>query len=231
MSWTESQNDVQSAMKTPGEIVEATAAYVRQTLAADSSGHDWWHVERVWKNALRIGGEEGADMQVVALAALLHDIADWKFHGGDESVGPRRARDWLTSQGVAPATIDEVCHIVAHLSFKGAGVANELQSLAGQVVQDADRLDAIGAIGVARAFAYGGHAGRAMHDPSIEPERHDSFEAYKKNSGPTINHFYEKLLLLKDRMNTATGRRLAAERDRYMREFLQRFLDEWNVKC
>jgi uncharacterized protein len=166
---------------------------------------------------------------VVALAALLHDIADWKFHAGDESLGPRRAAEWLSSLEVPAATIDHVCRIIAQLSFKGAGVSTPMDSLEGQVVQDADRLDAIGAIGIARAFAYGGHAGRQLYDPAIEPECHESFEAYKKNNGPTINHFYEKLLLLKDRMNTPTARQMAEERDRFMCEFLARFYEEWQA--
>jgi uncharacterized protein len=208
--------------------IEKTAAHVRQLLAADSSGHDWWHVERVWKTARRLGEVEGAELFVVELAALLHDIADWKFHGGDNTLGPRRAAEWLTDLGVEPTIVDHVAEIVAGLSFKGAGVATPMRTLEGQVVQDADRLDAIGAIGIARAFAYGGHAGRAMHDPSSRPEQHASFEAYKKNSGPTIQHFYEKLLLLKDRMNTAAGRRVAAERHEFMEAFLRQFFAEWN---
>lgn len=211
------------------DVIPRTIEYVKQTLAADSSGHDWFHVERVWRNSQRIAQREGGDRLVVELAALLHDIGDWKFHGGDESVGPRLARDWLAGLGVPQPTIDEVCDIIRRLSFKGAGVKTDMPSLAGQIVQDADRLDAIGAIGIARAFAYGGHAGRAMYDPSVPPEQHESFAAYKKNKGPTINHFYEKLLLLKDRMNTATGRSLADERHAFMEEFLRRFFDEWGA--
>lgn len=211
------------------DLISRTADYVRQTLAADAS-HDWFHVERVWRNARMIGQEEQADLSVVELAALLHDIADWKFHGGDEAIGPRMAREWMTSQNVPAATIEHVCDIIAKLSFKGAGVKTEMPSLEGAIVQDADRLDAIGAIGIARAFSYGGHAGRAMYDPSVPPEAHQSFAAYKKNKGPTINHFYEKLLLLKDRMNTATGRRLAAERHEFMEQFLAQFFAEWGVE-
>jgi uncharacterized protein len=211
------------------EVLESTIAYVRRTLAADSSGHDWWHVARVWQNSLRIGRAEGARLDIVQLAALLHDIADWKFHGGDETAGPRAARAWLVEMHVEPETIEHVCAIIAQLSFKGAGVVTAMESLEGQVVQDADRLDAIGAIGVARAFAYGGHAGRAMYDPEIPPEQHATFAAYKQNSGPTINHFYEKLLLLKDRMNTLTGRQLAAGRHAFLEQFLAQFYDEWNA--
>jgi len=212
------------------DVVARTADYVRATLATDTSGHDWWHVLRVWNVAKRIADEESADWFVVQLAALLHDIADWKFHAGDETAGPRAARDWLTACAVDPKTIDQVCEIIARLSFKGAGVADKMSTVEGRVVQDADRLDALGAIGIARAFAYGGHKGRAMYDPAVSPERHDSFEAYKKSSGPTINHFYEKLLLLKDRMQTAGGRRMAEERHRFMEQFLEQFFREWNFE-
>ena len=210
------------------DILTRTADHVRALLAADASGHDWWHIDRVRRNALRIGREEGADVFVVELAALLHDVADWKFHGGDETAGPRVAREWLEREAVGPSVVDHVCAIIAGLSFKGAGVATAMPTLEGRVVQDADRLDAIGAIGIARAFAYGGHKGRAIYDPGIPPERHDSFAAYKRNTGPSINHFYEKLLLLRDRMQTPTGRRLAEERHQFMERFLGQFFAEWN---
>ena len=210
------------------EAIARTADHVRSLLSGDSSGHDWWHIRRVWQMAVVIGRAEGADLTVVELAALVHDIADWKFHGGDETIGPRRAAEWLTGLSVEQPTIDHVCEIVAGVSFKGAGVLTPMRSLEGRVVQDADRMDAIGAIGIARAFAYGGHAGRALYDPEHPPESHASFEAYKKNSGPTINHFHEKLMLLKDRMQTETGRRLAAERHDFMEAFLQRFDAEWH---
>lgn len=212
------------------QVLEQTAEHVRQLLAGDSSGHDWWHIERVRAMALAIGRCEGADLYVVELAALLHDIADWKFHGGDDALGPRRAAEWLSALDVAPAVIERVSEIIRQISFKGAQVATPMPTLEGQVVQDADRLDAIGAIGIARAFAYGGHAGRALYDPSVAAEGHASFEAYKKNSGPTINHFHEKLLLLKDRMNTPTARRLAEGRHQFMVDFLQRFHAEWNAE-
>ena len=209
------------------DIIQKTTDHVRGLLSGEGSGHDWFHVERVCRIALRIGREEGADLFAIELAALLHDVADWKFAGGDHEAGPRAARNWLTSLHVSPAVIDLVCEIIAGLSFKGAGVETPIATLAGQCVQDADRLDALGAIGVARAFAYGGHKGRALYDPAIPPEPHASFEAYKKNAGPTINHFYEKLLLLKDRMNTATGKRLAADRHRFLERFLEQFFAEW----
>ena len=209
------------------DIIQQTADHVRDLLAGDSSGHDWFHIERVRNTALAIAREEGADLFVVELAALLHDVADWKFAGGDHEAGPRAARKWMESIGVERMTVEQVCEIIAGLSFKGAGVATPMRSLEGQIVQDADRLDALGAIGIARTFAYGGHKGQAMHDPAIQPQMHASFEAYKSNVGTTINHFYEKLLLLKDRMNTATGKRLAAERHQFMERFLEQFLAEW----
>jgi uncharacterized protein len=216
-----------TAAHSSAAIVEKTAQYVRGLVAGDSA-HDWWHIERVRATAMRIGRQEGADLHVVELAALLHDVADWKFHDGDDEVGPRRAADWLAGLGVVPETVERVRQIVAQVSFKGSQVETPMTTLEGRVVQDADRLDAIGAIGIARAFAYGGHAGRALYDPHLPPEQHASFAAYKKSSGPTINHFYEKLLLLKDRTQTATGRRLAAERHQFMLEFLDRFREEWN---
>jgi uncharacterized protein len=212
------------------EIIQKTTQHVRRLLSGEGSGHDWFHVERVRNTALRIAREEGADLFVVELAALLHDVADWKFAGGDHEAGPRAARDWLSALDVQPAIIDHVSEIIAGLSFKGAGVETPMRTLEGRCVQDADRLDALGAIGIARAFAYGGHKGRALYDPAIPPEPHASFEAYKKNAGSTINHFYEKLLLLKDRMSTASGKRLAAARHTYLEEFLGEFFAEWEGK-
>jgi len=212
------------------KILEKTTDHVRSLLSGEGSGHDWFHVERVRNVAIRVGRDEGADLFVVELAALLHDVADWKFAGGDHDAGPRAARNWLASLGVDQSVIDHVADIIARLSFKGAGVETSMSTIEGRCVQDADRLDAIGAIGVARAFAYGGYKGRAMYDPAVPPQPHASFEAYKKNSGPTINHFYEKLLLLKDRMNTTAGKRLAAERHAFLEQFLDQFFAEWEGK-
>jgi uncharacterized protein len=209
------------------DIIQQTAEHVRGLLAGDSTGHDWFHIERVRNTALAIAREEGADLFIVELAALLHDVADWKFADGDHTASPRAARRWLEAMPVPSEMVDHVEEIVANLSFKGAGVPTPMRSLEGRIVQDADRLDALGAIGIARTFAYGGHKGQALHDPAIRPQMHASFEAYKKNVGTTINHFYEKLLLLKDRMNTATGKRLAEERHKYMEAFLEQFLAEW----
>lgn len=210
------------------EIIQETQKYVQKTLKDDSSGHDWWHIYRVWKTARYIAKQENANLLVVELAALLHDIADWKFHNGDLSVGPRVARQWLDHLAVDSALISEVCEIIKSISFKGAEVSLEKLTLEGQVVQDADRLDAIGAIGIGRTFAYGGYKGRAMHDPNISSELHQTFEAYKNHQGTTINHFYEKLLLIKDRMNTQAGKKLAEERHLVMKIFLQDFLNEWD---
>lgn len=209
-------------------IVAATEEYVQKKLSGEGSGHDWWHVLRVWNNAKTIAQRENADLFVVDLAALLHDIGDHKFHNGDETVGPRLAREWLEQQQVEEKTIDHVCSIIRDLSFKGAGTSSDMPTLEGRVVQDADRLDAIGAMGIARAFAYGGHKNREMYNPSIKPVLHESFEAYKSSTAPTINHFYEKLLLLKDRMHTETARQMAAQRHQYMEDFLNQFYAEWN---
>ena len=214
---------------TDEDLIAAIAAEVRAKLQGEGSGHDWWHVHRVWKMAQRIGAEEAADMPVVSLGALLHDIADWKFHGGDDTVGPRVALEVLARHGVSPEIAGRVAQIVEEISFKGAGVPSVPTTLEGGIVQDADRLDAIGAIGIARAFAYGGFKGRALHEPGIAPVPHASKEAYAANQGPTINHFHEKLLLLKDRMNTAAGRALARERHRFMEEYLERFHKEWEA--
>lgn len=214
-------------MNAPMTCIDLTADFVKTKLVGEGSGHDWWHTYRVWKTAQRIGRAENADLFVVELAALLHDIADWKFHDGDSTVGPEIARTWLTSLAVEKDIVEHVCRIIADISFKGAGVEEPTLRLEGKVVQDADRLDAIGAIGIARAFAYGGSKGRLIHDPAIEPTKHVTAEAYITSTGTTINHFYEKLLLLRDRMNTATGKAIAEERHRFMEEYLRRFLEEW----
>lgn len=207
-------------------ILQATAGHVRREMEQDSSGHDWWHVHRVWRNALTICALEGGDRFVVGLAALLHDLDDWKLH--PESGGrPARAEAWLRQQGVSPDILQHVCGIVTHLSFKGAGVADRMETLEGRIVQDADRLDALGAVGIARTFAYGGQRGRAMHDPEAAPQLHATFEQYRKAEGTSINHFHEKLLLLKDRMNTPAARRMAEERHAYMERFLEQFQREW----
>ncbi len=212
-------------------ILAQTRDHVRALLQGESSGHDWWHVYRVWRNAAHIGAGEKVDLFVVELAALLHDIADWKFHGGDVTAGPRAARTWLDTLTVDETVIAHVCEIIATMSFKGAGVATAMRTREGMVVQDADRLDAIGAIGIARTFAYGGHMNRAIWDPDRAPRAHASAQDYLAGTGSTIDHFYEKLLLLKDRMNTETARRLAEERHAFMELYLERFYAEWKGKA
>jgi uncharacterized protein len=204
-------------------IINRAAKYAKKTLGREATGHDWLHVERVWANAKKIGKGSGADMFVVELAALLHDIADWKFHGGDATAGPRKAGKWLRAQGLDAATVEHVTAIIGKSSFKGAKVKNEIDTLEGMIVQDADRLDALGAIGIARAFAYGGAKGRAIYDPASKPVLHDSAEKYSKSTGPTIDHFYEKLLLLKGLMNTRNGELAAANRHKFMTAFLRQF--------
>jgi uncharacterized protein len=210
-------------------IIQKTADYIKQEFSDDSSGHDWWHIYRVWKNALAICQHENADEFIVQLAALLHDLDDWKFNDSDDET-PLRARAWLDSCGVDIPTAEAVCEIIMHISYKGAGVKNKMKSLEGFIVQDADRLDAIGAIGIGRAFAYGGYKNRMMYDPDSPPVMHASFEEYKNSKSATINHFYEKLLLLKDMMNTPTAKRIAEQRHQVMVEFLSQFMAEWEGK-
>jgi len=209
-------------------LIDSTEAMIRARLSGEGTGHDWRHIDRVRTNALRIGREEGAHLEIVELGALLHDVADHKFHNGDDTIGPQIAKEWLESLHAPEWVCDAVVEIVRSVSFKGADVADTSTSLEAKVVQDADRLDAMGAIGIARAFAYGGYKGRELYNPEIPPVRHSTFDDYKKTTSPTINHFYEKLLLLLDRMHTASGRRLAEQRHRYMEEFLKQFYAEWN---
>ena len=209
-------------------LVERVAAHIQARFSAESSGHDWHHIHRVWKLARKIAVQEGADQEIVELGALVHDIADWKFHDGDDTAGPRAAESLLLQEGADRALVAPVVEIVATISFKGAGVRTEMRTLEGKCVQDADRLDALGAIGIARCFAYGGHAGRQMHDPEVPPVMHATAEAYKAARGTSLNHFYEKLFLLRERMNTSCGRMLAEERHAYMEAFVARFLDEWS---
>jgi uncharacterized protein len=190
-------------------------------------GHDWFHIERVYKNSILIAQEEECDLIVVKLGALLHDIADSKFHDGDETIGPKTARTFLESENVFEETINHVINIIENISFKGGNFENKFSSKELEIVQDADRLDAIGAIGIARTFNYGGFKNRALYNPSIAPNLNMSKEEYKNSISPTLNHFYEKLLLLKDKMNTATGKKIALERHQYMENFLSQFYAEW----
>lgn len=208
-------------------ILDECAEYVRGELEEGEKGHDWWHIHRVWKTALLIAQSEPVDIFVVELAALLHDIADAKFHGGDEEAGPRKAAIFLEASGAEQRVVDHVVQIIRNISFKGGNHRVEFSSLEMEVVQDADRLDAIGAIGIARAFHYGGFKNRLLYHPMIAPNLKMTKEEYKHSDAPTINHFYEKLLLLKDRMNTKTGKDLAIQRHQFMEDFLQQFMAEW----
>jgi uncharacterized protein len=209
------------------DILDKTIAYVKQELAHAESGHDWFHIERVYKSALTINATEKADALVVALAALLHDIADPKFHNGDEEIGPQKAEGFLRSIHVPADVIAHVKLIIQNMSFKNSFDKEGFTSPELQVVQDADRLDAIGAIGIARAFTYGGFKNRVLYDPAIKPVTEHTKESYKNTTAPTINHFYEKLLLLKDKMNTPTGKALAVKRHEVMLNFLDQFFAEW----
>jgi len=209
-------------------IIEKTIDFVKSELSDAEGGHDWFHIERVWKNTKLIAKTEKVNLEVAELAALLHDIADSKFHDGDESIGPKKARQFLDSICINQETIDHVVAIIENVSFKGGNWDRTHSSLELDVVQDADRLDAIGAIGIARTFNYGGFKNRAIYDPSIEPNLNMTKEEYKKSTAPTINHFYEKLLLLKDLMNTETGKAIAEQRHQYMEQFLDQFYAEWN---
>ena len=209
-------------------LIENTILFVKKKLENAESGHDWFHIERVYKNALLIANNETCDKLVIQLGALLHDIADSKFHNGDETIGPKTARLFLESENVSNAIIEQVIFIIENISFKGGNFDRKSTSIELEIVQDADRLDAIGAIGIARTFNYGGFKNRQIYNPEIVPNLIMTKEEYKKNDAPTINHFYEKLLLLKDKMNTATGKKIAQERHDFMAQFLEQFYDEWN---
>jgi uncharacterized protein len=211
-------------------LIDKTILFVKATLAQAEGGHDWFHIERVYKNALLIAESEKCDLNIVQLGALLHDIADSKFHNGDESIGPKTARAFLESEKVEPPIIDHVIAIIENISFKGGKVERQFSSIELDIVQDADRLDAIGAIGIARTFNYGGFKNRALYNPEIAPNLTMTKDEYKNNEAPTINHFYEKLLLLKDKMNTQTGKQIAQDRHRYMEDFLEQFYAEWEGK-
>ena len=211
------------------KIIQQTAEYIKQEFSDDSSGHDWWHIYRVWKNAVTICEMENENRFDLELAALLHDLDDWKFNEAEDET-PRHAKVWLESCGVEPRVNEQVCEIITHVSYKGAGVENKMKSIEGFIVQDADRLDAIGAIGIGRAFAYGGFKNRPMYDPESAPQMHASFEEYKNSKSATINHFYEKLLLLKDMMNTESAKKIAEQRHEVMLRFLDQFMNEWEGK-
>ena len=216
---------------TQQEIIENTVTFLQKQFSGEGSGHDWYHIERVWKLSKQIAEKEGdADLFVVEMGALLHDIADHKFHDGDETVGPKVAREYLSRFDIPENQTDAIVQIVEEISFKGAGVPTPMSTKEGAIVQDADRLDAIGAIGVARTFAYGGSKNRPIYDPNVKPICHTSFAAYKTSTAPTINHFYEKLLTLRDKMNTETGKKEAARRHEFMELFLQNFYRDWDAR-
>lgn len=210
------------------QLIETTKTFVKTSLTDAEGGHDWFHTLRVLNNSLHIAKDENVNELVVALGALLHDIADSKFHDGDETVGPKVARKFLFEHNVDSLVIEHVINIIENISFKGGNDQQKFKSPELDVIQDADRLDAIGAIGIARCFNYGGFKNRALYNPNIKPNLNMSKEEYKSSAAPTINHFYEKLLLLKDRMNTKTGKRIATERHIYMEQFLNQFYAEWN---
>ncbi len=213
------------------QIIKETAKIVKEKLYGEPTGHDWWHIYRVWKTAKKIAKKEGnVDMFIVQMGALLHDIDDWKFNNGDIHAGSRTARRILEKMKVDENYISAVCEIIDDVSFKGAGVKSKMKTKEGMIVQDADRLDAMGAIGIARCFATGTKFKREIYNPNKKPKFHKSFEEYKKSKSTSINHFYEKLLLLKDLMNTKTAKKIAERRHKFMKEFLDEFFKEWDGK-
>ncbi len=209
-------------------LISKTKAFVKEQLRHAEGGHDWFHILRVFNNALLISKNENVDTLVVALGALLHDIADSKFHQGDETVGPKMAREFLFKHDVDSIVIEHIVKIIENISFKGGNEVQKFRSPELDVIQDADRLDAIGAIGIARCFNYGGFKNRMLFNPAIKPNLKMTKEEYKASTTPTINHFYEKLLLLKDKMNTKTGQRIATDRHHFMENFLNQFYAEWD---
>ncbi|WP_028401035.1 HD domain-containing protein [Ectobacillus panaciterrae] len=209
--------------------IEKTIIFVKDFLGNDASGHDWYHIERVHKLAIAISEKEGGDRFIIEMAALLHDVADEKLNESEEA-GLKRVQDWLIKLAVKEDDVRHILHIIMNMSFKG-GHGGNVETLEGKIVQDADRLDAIGAIGIARTFAYGGAKGRLMYDPNIPPRESMTKEQYRRANDPSLNHFYEKLLKLKDLMNTETAKHMAGERHAYMEEFIQQFMKEWNAKA
>lgn len=211
-------------------IIKKTADYIKKEFYGENSGHDWWHIYRVWQNAKNIAQNEKADMFIVEMAALLHDIADYKFNKGDDKIGGQVAKKYLEKQRIPKDDIAAIIHIIDNISFKGAMVKEKMASLEGKIVQDADRLDAMGAIGIARVFATGAKLNRPIYNPGVKPTMHKNFKQYSKKNGHSINHFYEKLLLLKNRMNTKTGKKMAVQKHAYMEQYLKRFYKEWEGK-
>ena len=210
-------------------LISCTIDFVKEKLHGAEAGHDWFHIERVWKLSKKIAETENCNLEVVELSALLHDIADPKFHAGNETLALKISQDFLENQKVSNAIIEQVLFIIQNISFKNRGEAPKDLPIELKIVQDADRLDAMGAIGIARTFNFGGFKNNLMYHPEIPPKLNMTKEEYKKNEGTTINHFYEKLLLLKDLMNTEKGKELAQERHDFMQKFLDEFYKEWNV--
>lgn len=212
------------------EIIGKVKKYVKEKMEGEATGHDWWHVFRVWKLSKKIAEKEGGDLFIIELAALLHDLADWKFNKS-EAQGIRKIKKLLKNLEVDGNDISKICDIIENLSFKGAGVKSKMKTIEGKIVQDADRLDVLGAIGIARIFAYGGKVGRPIHDPKTKPRFHKSFAEYKKyGNSSSINHFYEKEILLKDLMNTKTAKKIAVRRHKFIEQFLNQFFKEWKGK-
>ncbi len=211
------------------EIIAETEKYVTNEFMAEGSGHDWFHIDRVRKMALRIGREENCNLFVVEMAALLHDLDDWKLTGAEVD-SFTKTESWLEKLKIESAIAGQIIGVIKEVSFKGAKIETPITSVEAAVVQDADRLDAIGAIGIARTFAYGGHKSRLIYDPDVPVDLHDNFHSYQQSTAPTINHFYEKLLLLKDRMNTSTAKSIAEGRHQFMTNYLNQFFDEWEAK-
>lgn len=209
------------------KILQQTEDFVHRQFETEGSGHDWWHIFRVRNMALKLAEIEGGDTFIIEMAALLHDLDDWKI---SDNSGSSKTHAWLKETGLLDDEIQYILEIIDEVSFKGAGVETKPTTIEAKIVQDADRLDAIGAIGIARTFAYGGNKGRLIYDPQIQPQLHESFEAYKKTDAPTINHFYEKLLLLKDRINTEAAKRVAVQRHHFMELYLKEFFNEWDLK-
>lgn len=211
------------------KIIAETEGYISAEFAIEGSGHDWFHVDRVRRLSLMIGEKEGSDPFLTEMAALLHDLDDWKI-AVPEAEPLQRAKEWLGRMQVSMDRKVAILNVIEDISFKGANISTPVRSKEAAVVQDADRLDAMGAIGIARTFAYGGHKNRLIYDPAVNPVMHDDFQSYKNSTAPTVNHFYEKLLLLKERMNTRTAMALARQRHQYMESFLEQFFDEWEAK-
>lgn len=210
-------------------IIKEIQKRLKETLKNETTGHDWWHAWRVWNSAKKIAKKEGGDLFVITLGSLLHDVEDWKFHGLKNSKTDL-AEKWLKELNVDNKIINHVCHIIKNVSFKGAGVKNKIRTDEGKIVQDADRLDVIGAIGIARTFTYGGYKDRQIYNPEIKPKFHKTFQQYKNSKYTSINHFYEKILLCKNRLNTKTAKKIAVRRHKFVEQFLKQFFNEWQNK-